>query len=203
MSVAAEETKPWYKRRWFLAGAGIAALLGFAVVSDLPVQTPLAQQASQDATVIKEIATDARGCFYAIQESFRMYQTATSKRLTAAEAAQVPTILSQDQGACSFTDSSIFDLSSIEVPGTAAGRDIQNTVSDVTAWVTGPALAAIEAIQQLVAHPADKSAAAALRRAESQLAQEKAASDATVDAAGKLLHAHLPYPGLPTLPSPA
>jgi hypothetical protein len=76
-------------------------------------------------------------------------------------------------------------------------------VSTVTLWVTSDALAAIDAIIDLTTDPTNATQVAALGKAERLLASDRASVDAELHAAdGALGGAHLPSPGLPTLPSP-
>lgn len=202
---AVSAAKPvWYRRRAVLVGGAVAAILAFTVISDLPQHTAIAQQVSEETTVIGEIHADASSCLYAVQEAFKFYGEERQGALSSAQRAVVPGLLADDQNACSFLSTSIFDLSNIEVPGTAAGREIGDVVSTVTLWATSDALAAVEAIQRLWANDTDPSALASLAKAEHQLASDRAAVISELTAADHVLdNAHLPGPGLPILPDPA
>ena len=80
------------------------------------------------------------------------------RALSPSEQSQVPSLLNDDQSACSFTDDSIYNLSTMDVPGGAYGNDLGQMVSVVTLWATSDALAAIEEIQALDTTPSDKGA---------------------------------------------
>ena len=56
--------------------------------------------------------------------------------LPSSEQRQVPGLLTDDQAACSFTDDSIYQLSTITVPGSGSGRDLGQLVGTVTLWAT-------------------------------------------------------------------
>lgn len=202
--LAAPPRPVWYRRRAVLVTGAVALVVGFTVLSDLPESTPIPQQVQQETAVIQEIHTDADDCIVAIQESFTLYHDELSGKLSSSDKGQIPTMLGQDQGACSFTNSSIYDLANIEVPGSAAGRHIGDAVNTVTVWVSGPALSAIEAIQTLTGSPGDATAQATLISAERGLAADRAKVTTEIEAADRVLDgAHLPYPGLPSLPQPA
>ena len=199
-SAPSENPKPsWYRRRAVLVGCGVAAILAVTVISDLPQHTAIPQQISQENTVIAEIRTDAASCVYAVQEAFRFY--GEEGRGALSDRAAVPALLRDDQGACSYTSESIFDLSNIEVPGTAAGREIGAVVNSVTLWVTSDALAAIEAIQTLTTDGANAQALQSLVKAEHLLASDRAAVASELAGADRALDgAHLQGPGLASLP---
>jgi hypothetical protein len=195
---------PWYRRRAALVGAVVTVVLAVTVISDLPQHTPIAEQISDETTVISEINADASSCVYAVKEAFGFYSDETRGSLTASDRARLPTLLADDQGACSFTNESIFDLSNIEVPGSAAGRAIGAVVNTVTLWVTSDALGAIDAIMSLTKEPANAADLGELAKSERFLASDRATVRSEILTADKDLHgANLTGPGLPVLPLPA
>jgi hypothetical protein len=109
-------------------------------------------------------------------------------------------MMRDDQTACSFTSSDIYDLSNVEGTGTPAGKNIGNVVNVVTLWATSDALGAIEDIQSLYSDPGDGSALKNLSKQEGALARDRATADADVTAADRILKANLPMPDLPDLP---
>jgi hypothetical protein len=194
---------PWYRRRAPLVGAAVVAILAFVVISDLPLNASVSQQASQEATVITAIRSDDAGCVFALQQAYSFYDDVRAGTLPASDGAEMSSELADDEGACSFTSESIYDLSGVEVPGGAAGRDVGNMVNTVTLWVTSDALAAIIAIEKLTTDPRNPSALNALAKAERLLASDRATASSELAAADHVLGgAHLQGPGLPSLPVP-
>ena len=194
---------PWYRRRAPLVGGALAAILAFVVISDLPQNASVSQQASQEATVISTIRSDAAGCVYAVQEAYGFYGDVRKGTLPASHRAQMASLLQDDEATCSFTSQSIYDLSGVEVPGGAAGRDVGAMVTSVTLWVTSDALAAILAIEKLVGDPTNPPQLQALAKAERLLASDRATVNSELAAADHVLDgAHLQGPGLPSLPMP-
>jgi hypothetical protein len=195
---------PWYRRRAILLSLGVAIVLAITVITDLPTHTSIAAQVSEETTVLNEVTSDAAPCVAAVGEAFGFYADVTKGSLTPSEQASLPALLRDDQASCSFTSEYVYDLSGIEVPGTAAGRDVGGLVSTITLWVTSDALAAIDAIDELTTDPTNATQVAALDKAERLLASDRASVNAELHAAdGALGGAHLPSPGLPALPSPA
>jgi hypothetical protein len=193
----------WYRRRGVLVGAVVVVILAVTVISDLPQHTSIASQVSDETTVINEINADASSCIYAVQEAFGFYHDEAAGTLTASDRSKLPRLLSDDEGACSFTNEFVVDLSGIEVPGGAAGRDIGDVVSTVTLWVTSDALAAVNAIIGLTNHPGGAAQLADLAQAERLLASDRSTVASEIRAADKALDgADLPGPGLPSLPLP-
>ncbi|HUY21642.1 MAG TPA: hypothetical protein VMV22_04820 [Acidimicrobiales bacterium] len=194
---------PWYRRRAVLVVAGIVVVVAAAVVVDLPRHASRSSQVATDAQVVDEINTDIGPCRYAVTEAFTLYRALTDPATSAADRGRVPALLTDDQRVCSFTDSDIVDLASIEIPGTAAGSHLRRVVDSVTLWVTGDALAAVEAIQTLAAKPADATALASLDRARHEMVADQRIVAAQLAAAERALGARPGHPDLPRLPLPA
>jgi hypothetical protein len=191
----------WYRRRWVLVTAGVVAVVVISVLVDLPRPTTLPQDVSAQTSVMNEVNGDVAGCAYAVRESFTIYQDMKTGSLSASDRSQVPTLLRDDQTACSFTNSSIFDLSSVEPPGSPAGKKIGQTVNVVTLWATSDALAAIEDVQTLDGNTGSATTVADLAKQEHLLAVDRAQAIGYVRAADQTLGgAHLPMPNLPDLP---
>jgi len=191
----------WYRRRWVLVTAGVVAVVVVSVLVDLPRPTTVPQDISTQTSVMNEINSDVAGCAYAVRETFTIYQDMKTGALSASDRSQVPTLLRDDQTACSFTNSSIFDLSNVEPPGSPAGKKIGQTVSVVTLWATSDALAAIEDVQALDGNAGSATTVADLAKQERLLANDRAQAIGYVRAADRTLGgAHLPMPNLPDLP---
>lgn len=183
---------PWYRRRAVLVTIGVVIVVGAAVISDLPTPTSRASDAQGESTVISEINADLAPCVFALREALMLYSDSTGK-LSAANRSQIPALLRDDQDACSYTDANIFDLSDIDIPGSAAGKQVGQAENTVTVWATSDALSAIEAVQTLTSsNKADGRARAELRADERLLATDRDKATGEIDAAGKLLGTRLP-----------
>jgi hypothetical protein len=174
----------WYRRRGFLVAAGVAVVIGAAVISDLPTPTSPANDAKAENAVIGEINADVAQCLFSIREALTLYADETSGTLSSAHRAQIPGLLRDDQTACSYTNDSIFQLSNIDVAGSPAGKQVRQAVNTVTVWATSDALGAIEAVQTLTAHPGDRKARAQLRNDRRLLTEDRNKATAEIDAAG-------------------
>ena len=202
--IAQEPVKPvWYRRGWVLVAVAVTVLIVASVLVDLPTNTTPATDAADQVAVMKQINSAISGCSYAAKETFTIYQDLQAHSLSAADVALTPAMLRDDQSACSFTSSSIYDLSNVEGTGTPAGRDINQVVNVATIWATSDALAAIEDIQTLSTDPGNARARADLSKRDTTLAQDRAKADGLVASAEHILHATLPRPDLPQLPPPA
>jgi hypothetical protein len=191
----------WYKRTWVLVAAAVAVVVAASVVVDLPGKTTIAQDTAAQTSLMNEINGDISGCAYAVRETFLIYQDSRTGGLTASDRSRVPSLLRDDQTACSFTNSAIYDLANVEVPGSPAGKSIQQVVSVDTLWATSDALAAIEDVQSLNADRGTASTIADLAKQEAMLAKDRALANGYVEAAEKTLGgAKLPMTNLPDLP---
>ena len=199
----AKQRRVWYRRRGSLLALVVAAILAVTVVTDLPQHTSRAAAIAQENSVVQAINTDAGSCTFSVGEAFRLYHDAQSPSLAASNRMRIPGLLRDDQAACSFTNNDIFNLSGIETPGSAPGRELSQAVTTVTTWTTSDALAAIIAIETLVDRPAPTAKAKALAtldKAERYAAEDRAKLHAEIDTANRLLRAHIAYPKLPVLP---
>ncbi|HVA02578.1 MAG TPA: hypothetical protein VMU64_02425 [Acidimicrobiales bacterium] len=182
---------PWYKRRAFLVAAGVIVVVGAAVVSDLPTPTSPASDAMAENAVIKQINFDVAPCLFSVREALTLYGDETSGTLNSGHRAQIPSLLRDDQTACSYTNDNIFQLSDIAGPGSAAGKEVDQAVNTVTVWATSDALAAIEAIQALTSRPGDRKARNQLHGDERLLTEDRNKATAEIDAAGHILGTRL------------
>jgi hypothetical protein len=194
------EPPPWYKRVWVLVTAAVVVVVAASVIVDLPSHTTVSSDIADQTSILHTINTDVGGCAFAVQETFTIYQDMKTGQLSTADRSQAPTMLRDDQSACSFTNSDIFDLSNVETTGSPAGRNIGQVESVTTLWVTSDALAAIEDVQNLFSNPGSASTLADLTKQEAQLAKDRAQADGYVQTADKILGANLPMPNLPALP---
>jgi hypothetical protein len=190
----------WYKRTWVLVTAAVVVVAAASVIVDLPSHTTVSADIADQTSIMHEINTDVGGCAYAIQETFTIYQDMKTGQLSAADRSLTPSMLRDDQTACSFTNSDIFDLSNVQASGSPAGKNIGQVVDVSTLWVSSDALAAIEDIQNLSANSGSTSTIADLTKQEGLLAKDRARADAYVEAADRILGAKLPMPNLPALP---
>jgi hypothetical protein len=178
---------PWYRRRAFLVAVGVIVVIAAAVISDLPTPTSPAADARGEDAVISEINTDVAPCLFSLREALTFYGDEMSRTLSAAHRAEIPSLLRDDQTACSYTNDNIFELSDIDVPGSPAGKLVGQAVNTVTVWATSDALGAIEAVQTLTSDPGDRRARTELDAQERLLTQDRAKLTGEIDAAGKSL----------------
>ena len=192
----------WYKRPWFLITLGIVVVLGVSVITDLPQHITKAQDASEQNDSIHQINIDIAPCVYAVQQSFNFYQEKVTGNLTAAHLKQVPALLVGDQTACSFASGGVYDLTNnIQVNDTTAGIHIDHMLSVIVTWVTSDALAAIEDIQYLFAHPGNAAKMEKLTKREALLAGDKSKINSDFKAAEDVLGLALKKPNIPALPT--
>jgi hypothetical protein len=189
---AGPQKKPLYKRRSVFVPAVLVLVLAVVVLTDLPQDSSRSAEISDDTSVMSQVNSDIGPCSYALGESFTIYGDLTARSLSKSEDHQVPGLLTDDQAACSFTDDSIYQLSTITVPGSGSGTDLGQLVGTVTLWATADALSAIEQIQVLDTHPSNRHALNVLATDEKVLDQDRAQAEAELAAADKLARTRLP-----------
>jgi len=199
--LAQEPERPvWYKRTWVLVTGAVVAVIAASVLVDLPATTTRATDAADQTAIMKQINTAIEGCSFAVSETFTIYQGLSDHSLSPSSKALTPSMLRDDQTACSFTSSSIFDLSNVEGTGTAAGRQITKVVTTATLWATSDALGAIEDIQTLSSDPGNAAALADLGKRQVALAEGRTLARGYVLTAERILGTRLPMPDMPALP---
>jgi hypothetical protein len=194
---------PWYKRRAWLVSVALILVVGVTVLTDLPQHSSRSSQIADDTTVMTQVNTDIGPCSHALGESFTIYRDLRAHTFTPAQSGQVPGLLRDDRAACSFTDDSIYQLSTIDVPASVSGRDVRQVVSTVILWATSDALSAIEQIQALDSDPADGAAKQLLDHQEQLLVQDRSLAESQLGAADALLQAKLPALRLTQVPTAA
>jgi hypothetical protein len=198
---AFDEQPVWYKRTWVLVTAAIVVVIGASILIDLPRPVSNAEDVASQTASLKEINTDVAGCGYAVKETFLIHQHQLAGTLSPSDHTSATKMLFDDQTACSFTNSRIFDLTNnIQVQDTSAGKYIDRMLSISTTWVTSDALAAVEDIQFLYLHPGDPVKIRDLAAREKQLTIDRNQAILYVQQASSILHAELPPPNLPALP---
>jgi hypothetical protein len=164
----------WYRRPWVLATLALIVVVAVSVVVDLPRPITKAQDAASQKASIQEINTDLADCAFAVKESFNFYNMDVTGKLTPSDRAQVPTLLTGDETACSFASEPVYDLTNnLQVDDTKAGKHIDQMLSVVEHWITDNALASIKDIQYLFDHPGDAATIRHLGYQEGQLASER------------------------------
>jgi len=164
----------WYRRPWVLATLALIVIVAISVVIDLPRHITKAQDRASQNESIKQINSDLADCAFAVKESFNFYNMDVSGKLTKSDLAQIPTLLTGDETACSFASEPVYDLTNnLQVDDTKAGIHIDHMLSAVERWITDFALASIRDIQYLFNHPGDAQTIRHLSRQEQQLADQR------------------------------
>jgi hypothetical protein len=189
---AAAGTSRWHKSGAWLVSAALVVVVAAIVALDLPGRTSRSQQVSADAGVMTQVNQDVAPCSAAVGQSFTMYLELSSRTLPPTKAQQMPGLLRDGQTACSLRGDGIYQLSTIDVPGSASGRDLSQLVKTVTVWATSDAVSAIGQIQALGADPSDTTARQLLLHDAQLLAQDQQRAEGELGAAEALLGAKLP-----------
>ena len=196
---ASRPKRPIWKRSGVVIGAALIVVIAAAVITDLPQHPSLAAQVTSDRASIKKMNIDIGPCAYAVGEALTIHGDQLHGSLTATDRAQVPSLLEQDQVACSFTSQPINDLATIELPGSNAGKSMNNIVSALTLWTSSDADAVIIDISQLFDHPGAARSTSDLKYREHLMASDRQAAISAAKAAEVTLRATLPAIALPVL----
>jgi hypothetical protein len=191
----------WYKRPWFLVTVAIVLIVAISIITDLPHPITKAQDAATQDATLRSINGDLKACAYAVNESFDFYNSDVSGKLTKSNLSKIPALLTGDQTACSFASQPVYDLTNnIQPLGTTAGKFVDHLLRVVQQWMTNNALASIEDIQYLFAHPGDVSKIHDLTTQQVRLASNRQLALSDVTDAEAVLGIALVKVNLPVLP---
>jgi hypothetical protein len=192
----------WQRRRSLVIALTVVVIAVITVLTDLPVPTSRASDISAERAVMSEVNTDIGPCGLGLHQSIGIWNLQASHRLPAEGRASSPGLLSDDQAACSFTNEGINDLTTnLQVPGTAAGKDLGELVATTTLWTTSDALKMIEDVQTLMDHPGDRAVLRNLAKEQSQLAADRRTALSQEHAADTALNTDLQPVRLPAITS--
>ncbi len=199
--VVAAPVKPvWYRRTSVLVAAVVAAFVVASVLVDLPAHTDHRSDVANQTSVMQQINDELAGCAYAVHESVIIDQKTSAGTLTSSEKSLVPGMLRDDQSACSFTSSSIYDLSNVEGTGTPAGKKVGDIVEIATEWATADADALIQNLQSIESGSATSATTRAITTEVTMLNADRATAFGDLRAAERILNATLPSPDMPLVP---
>jgi len=194
----------WQRHRRLAIVAAVLVIALITVLTDLPTSTSRASDIAAERSVMSEVNSDLQPCAYAVRQAVGIWALQAHHQLSAAERAPTPGLLSDDQSACSFTNQSIYDLTTnIQTPGTAAGKELGNVIATATLWTTSDALRAIEDVQTMMTRPGDTALVRDLAKEETQLATDRRSARADGNAANRDLGIHLQPVNLPPVPATA
>jgi hypothetical protein len=191
---------PWYKRPWVVLTLALIVIVGVSVVVDLPHHISPAQDAGDQNAAIRQINGDLKTCSFSIEEAYHLYRLDAGHHVTAAQAAQIPQLLTGDYAFCSGTTSPLLDMTNeLQIVDTTAGKQIEHLRSTVFTWINYDARNAITDIQYLVAHPGDSTHLRRVAQMEDLLAQDRLAALGYLARADRILGVTLVNLKLPTL----
>ena len=193
----------WQRHRRLAIAAAVLVVALITVLTDLPTPTSRASDIAAERSVMSEVNSDLQPCAYAVRQALGIWTLQAHHQLSAAERAPTPGLLSDDQSACSFTNQGVYDLSNIQVPGTAAGKELGQLLATAMLWTTSDSLRAIEDVQTLMNQPNDAGAVRDLSREEAQLAADRRNALADETAADRDLDTHLQPVNLPAIAATA
>ena len=195
------QLRPWYLRRAFLTSAAVAVVLAVTVFTDLPTTSTRASDLKTAQGIVSEVETDTAPCNLGMTEAFEFYADTTSGHITAAHRAQIPALIRDDLGACSFTNQSIVDLASINVPSSPTGRLLNAVAGNVLTWCDPAALTAIDQITVLIEDKSTQLGRTRLLEDEQALTTDRAVAYRSIDtlerAIGSTHLVHIPLVRVP------
>jgi hypothetical protein len=190
----------WKRRRGLIIALAVIVIAVVTILTDLPVPTSRASDISAERAVMSEVNTDLGACALGLHQAVGIWNLEAARRLPASARGSTPGLLSDDVNACSFTNEGIDDLTTnLQVPGTAAGKDLGELVATATLWSTSDALRTIEDVQTLMEHPGERATLQNLAKEQPQLAADRRTALAQEHAADTVLDTELQPVRMPAI----
>lgn len=177
----------WWKRRWVLVVLSLLVIVAAMVIADLPLQSSPGSNIAATQGVIAEVAADAAPCSYGVHEALGLYADVRSASLSASDRSEVPTLVSDDYEACSFTNANIDDLAGIQEPNSPLGRDLDNLASQTLTWCDTDGMLTVGYINELIQDPGSPAYSADLAKSERSLDAQRLQVEETIKALDRLL----------------
>jgi hypothetical protein len=177
-------TRP-HRRATYVA-LGVAAVVAASVAFDVGHGATAGDRAGDHRSLVTTMKADVGACVSSVSDSLEAYRAVAGGQTGERHAAQG--IISGDEPNCTPEDNSdLYDLATLEVPGTLRDYKVQPAVTDLVTWAFPDGAAAINDLGRLLVVPADQSARDDLRRRLVTMGQLADAAQGLLDAAGRRL----------------
>ena len=201
---ARSEPVLWYRRPRVVIGGVVVAFVAAAVLTDLPTNQ---NQPAAAQSYVSSVESYDSVCVSALKEAFTIEQTVLEGQASVSDRQEVPGLLRDDLGGCSYTNEDLTDMQSeLQPPGGDYGQQLGLVTTCVAEWEFPDANEVIASLSQLLGPPTDPSAVPALRYWLGRLASDSAGATAhlhhaAADARTSLAPLALPTPPQVTLPA--
>ena len=163
-------------RRTRYLALGVGVFVAGSIVFNIGRPERRADRDGDLRALATHLNADMRSCDSSARDSFTAYADVVSGD-TARRAAAEKLISDDEQYCTPVGNTDLYDLSTLEAPGTLRAYDLQPAVQALSSWAYPNAAAAISDVGTLLAHPGDASAQADLGRRLGQMATLSASAD--------------------------
>jgi hypothetical protein len=166
---------------------GVAAVVVASLGFDLGHHATTTDQASDLRGLVNQVKTDLASCNASVRDSFAAYAEVVSGRPEERNAA-VGIIRGNQPNCTPVANSDLYDLATLEAPGTLRSFQVQQATVDLATWAFPDASAAISDVGRLLAEPADQAARSDLTRRTADMARLDQSAEGRLAAAAAALH---------------
>ena len=145
-----------------------------------------ADRAGDLRALAAHVAADMKACNSSARDSFTAYTEVVDGH-PGERAAAEKLIVDDEQYCTPVGNTDLYDLATLEVPGTLRSFGLQPALQDVSSWAYPTASSAISDVAILLAHPGDPAAHADLGRRLAQMAQLSSSASGLFDRAAATL----------------
>lgn len=172
------------KARWVVAG--IVAVVGASLALDFGHSANRADRGSDLKALVSQVNTDIASCNSSVADSFTAYRDVVGGRSDERGAAEK--IAADNEQYCTpVGNTDLYDLATLEVPGTLKAYNLQSTLGQVVSWAYPNGAAAINDIGRMLASSTDVAARQDLQSRLTTMRQLAASADRSFSVAAAAL----------------
>lgn len=181
--VGVRRGRPTTSRRAVYVAAAVVAVVAVSVAFDVGHGATKADRGRDLTGLVSTVHADVASCVSSVTDSFEAFTAVVTTQPGERHAAEG--IISGDEPNCTpEANSNLYDLATLEAPGTLRAYNVQPALTDVVAWSFPNGAAVINDLGALLTSPADSSARVDLSRRLATMHRLATSAQATLDAAG-------------------
>lgn len=172
------------RARWVVAG--VVAVVGASLALDFGHSANRADRGSDLKALVSQVNTDVASCNSSVADSFTAYREVIGGRADERSAAEK--IAADDEQYCTpVGNTDLYDLATLEVPGTLKAYNLQAALGQVVSWAYPNGAAAIDDIGRMLASSANTGARQDLQSRLAAMRQLAASADRSFSVAAAAL----------------
>lgn len=166
--------------------AGVVVVLALSVAFDVGHSATAHDRASDLRSLVSEVKSDMASCNSSVADSFQAYNDVLGGEYSKRHEAE--RVINGDEPYCTLAgNTDLYDLATLEVPGTLRPYNLQSVLQSLTSWAFPDAAKVINDIGNLLEHPGDAARQSDLTATVATMNQLAQSAQSAFDRAGRVL----------------